>query len=323
MSGKTTPETKQRSDEMKESGGAAHGVTQTDFRCGRIAIVGRPNVGKSTLLNQLVGQKVSITASKPQTTRHRILGIQTRDNAQLLFVDTPGLQIGVKHALGRIMNRAIDAALVDVDVILMVCVASRWEQVDQELLDRLSGERVPILLAINQIDRLRRKAELLPYLAERSKSNHFAALIPISARSGDNLTLLEQELIARLPIAAAIFPEDAVTDRSMRFLAAELVREQLVRLLGDELPYQTSVEVERFEEAELFRIHILIWVERASQRAIIIGEHGARLKEIGTRARLAMEENFQRKIFLRLWVKVRSGWVDDERALWSLGYDQD
>ncbi|MFO8025651.1 GTPase Era [Thiohalophilus sp.] len=294
------------------------------FRCGYVALVGRPNVGKSTLMNHLIGQKLSITSRKPQTTRHRILGIKTTEQAQIIYVDTPGIHLQAKKAMNRFMNRTANAVLEDVQVIVFVVEALKWTDEDEMVLAALKNTRVPIILAVNKIDRLKQKDQLLPYLQELGQKHDFADVLPLSAKSGNNLPRLEQAIISYLEPSEAWYPEDQLTDRSSRFLAAEIVREKLMRNLGQELPYATTVEIEKFEELErLNRIHALIWVERENQKSIVIGEKGERLKKVGQQARLDMQKLFDKKVHLELWVKVKAGWSDDERALSSLGYRDD
>lgn len=293
-----------------------------EFHCGLVALVGRPNVGKSTLLNRILGQKVSITSRRPQTTRHRILGIKTEDQVQVVYVDTPGLHQGGKRAMNRYMNRAASDALQDVDVVVFVVEGTRWTDEDELVLDKVRHARCPVILAINKIDRIADKQTLLPHLQQLSTRMDFAHVIPLSAKGGSQVDELEQLVKALLPESTPFYPEDQITDRSLRFMAAELVREKLFRKLGKELPYGITVEIEQFKEEEgLYRIHALIWVERASQKAIVIGKQGALLREVGREAREDMERAFGQKVFLQTWVKVKEGWADDERALRSLGYD--
>ena len=292
-------------------------------RCGYVAIVGRPNVGKSTLLNCILGQKISITSRKPQTTRHRILGIKTTADAQAVYIDTPGLHRGVRHAINRVMNRAAAAAIADVDVVLFVTECLKWQEADEHVLGLLEAVRKPVILVLNKIDRLKDKEQLLPYIAQLRERRDFAAIVPICAARGTQTAALEDEVCRFLPEAQAFYPEEQVTDRSERFLAAELVREKLTRLLGDELPYAATVEIEQFKEEEgLTSIGAVIWVERDAQKAIVIGRQGHMLKQIGTQAREEMERLFQAKVYLQLWVKVKEKWSDDERALRSLGYGE-
>ncbi|HBA35997.1 MAG TPA: GTPase Era [Gammaproteobacteria bacterium] len=290
-------------------------------RCGYIAIVGRPNVGKSTLMNYLLGQKLSITAHKPQTTRHSILGIHTQDDVQCIFIDTPGIHMGGKRALNRVLNKTAQAAIQDADAIVMIVQASDWTDEDQLVFDRVKNLKTPVFLTVNKIDRLNEKQELLPYLANLPDSENIQEVIPISARKGQNVARLEALITEALPPGDHFFAEDQITDRSSRFLAAELVREQLTRFLSKELPYALSVEIEQFERSGgVDHISALIWVEKKSQKGIIIGKGGERLKEIGKRSRVSMEKLFGNKVYLQLWVKIKSGWADDERTLRSLGY---
>lgn len=292
-----------------------------EFRCGYVALVGRPNVGKSTLLNRLLGQKISITSRKPQTTRHRILGIKTEADAQIVYVDTPGLHAHTPRAMNRYLNRAAMDSLVDVDAVVFVVEAGRWLPDDDWVLDRLNSLKRPVILAVNKVDRVKDRETLLPFLAQVSERHAFNAIVPVSARAGDNLDRLERCLTALLPVNPPLFPEDQITDRSERFLAAELVREKLFRKLGEEVPYGLTVEIEKFkQEGELRRINALIWVDRPGHKAIVIGNQGELLKAVGSEARKDMEALFGGKVFLELWVKVKEGWADDERALRSLGY---
>jgi len=294
---------------------------QPVYRCGYVAIVGRPNVGKSTLMNRMLGQKISITSPKPQTTRHRILGIKTTPQYQAVFVDTPGLHLGGKKAVNRYMNRAVSTALSDVDLIVFVVDAKRWTDEDENVLARLEGIEIPVVLVVNKIDRVKDKNAILPLLAKLSEKREFDEVVPLTALRGENVPALEEVVAQRLPESSPFFPEEMVTDRTERFLAAELVREKLMRKLGEELPYALTVQIEQFvEEGDLFRIAAVIWVERASQKKIVIGKGGSVLKDIGRQAREEMERLFEAKVFLELWVKVKEGWSDDERSLRSLGY---
>ncbi|MDZ7663126.1 GTPase Era [Thiohalophilus sp.] len=299
-------------------------MTNDTSRCGYVALVGRPNVGKSTLMNHLLGQKLSITSRKPQTTRHRIIGIKTTEQAQIVYVDTPGIHQQAKKAMNRFMNRAASSAIDDVHVVVFVVEALKWTDEDEMVLSVLKGITAPVILAVNKVDRLKKKEELLPFLQTLHEKLNFSEVVPISAKSGTNLPQLETEIIRYLEISEPYYPEDQLTDRSSRFLAAEIVREKLMRNLGQELPYATTVEIEKFEELErLNRIHALIWVERDNQKSIVIGEKGERLKKVGQQARLDMQKLFDKKVHLELWVKVKAGWSDDERALSSLGYRDD
>lgn len=290
-------------------------------RCGYVAIVGRPNVGKSTLLNHILGQKLAITSRKPQTTRHNMLGIKTEGEVQAVYVDTPGLHKHNDKALNRYMNRSASTALKDVDVVVFVVDRTRWTDEDQMVLEKVQHVQCPILLAVNKADRLEDKSELLPHLEWLATQLPQAEVVPISALHGQNLDTLERLVAERLPQSEHFYPEDQITDRSSRFLAAELIREKIMRQLGAELPYQITVEIEEFkQEGRVLHIHGLILVERDGQKKIIIGDKGERIKRIGQDARKDMETMFDSKVMLNLWVKVKGGWSDDERALRSLGY---
>lgn len=296
----------------------------TESRCGYIAIVGRPNVGKSTLLNHILGQKISITSRKPQTTRHRVLGIKTEDSVQAIYVDTPGLHRGQKRAINRYMNRAATTSLRDVDVIAFVIEAGRWNDEDAWVLEQLNNQQCPIVLVINKVDKLEDKSQLLPFIADRNGEHHYAEVVPVSALRTDNLTELESVLHSHLPEGPHFFDEEQITDRSMRFLTAEIVREKITRQLGDELPYAMTVEIEEYkQEKGITHISAAIYVERDGQKKILIGRGGSRLKSIGRESRLDIEKLIDGKVMLNLWVKVKSGWSDDERALRSLGYDDE
>jgi GTP-binding protein Era len=298
-------------------------VTENKFYCGFVALVGRPNVGKSTILNRLVGQKISITSRRPQTTRHRIVGIKSGEQHQIIFVDTPGLHARQPRAMNRYLNRAAVDSLADVDVVIFVVDSTRWQADDEWVLEKLKHLTCPVIVAVNKIDRLGDKAALLPFLQELSGKREFAEIIPLSAKTGAQLQELEAAVLKRLPESPPFYDEDQVTDRSERFLAAELVREKLFRKLGEEIPYGLTVEIESFkQENKVLRIHALIWVEKASQKPIVIGNKGQLLKDVGRDARHDMQEAFGQKVFLHLWVKVKEGWADDERALQSLGYDK-
>lgn len=297
----------------------------TPHRAGTVAVLGRPNVGKSTLVNALVGAKVSIVSPKPQTTRHRLLGIATFQDGQIALVDTPGLhrdQSG--RAMNRYMNRAARGAVEDVDGAVLVVEAGRWTDEDSLAYKVLSDAGVPTVLVINKVDKLLEKGALLPFIAEVTKDRTFAAVHPISARKQDGLRPLVKSLLGVLPESPPLFAEDEITDRSERFLAAELVREQLMRKLGQEVPYSTTVEIEKFEEegGDKLRIAAVIWVERDGQKAIVIGQGGEMLKTIGSAARISMEKLFGRRVFLQTWVRVREGWSDDEAALRQFGYGE-
>jgi len=296
-----------------------------EFRSGYVAIIGRPNVGKSTLINRVLGQKLCITSRRPQTTRHRILGIKTDDDSQLIYVDTPGLHIDDKKAMNRYMNRAAASSIDDVDVILFVVDGMNWTDEDEKVLERLKvSAKAPVILVINKMDKLADKEVMLPHIKKLSAQFEYANVFPISARKGINLDGLEKQIKKLVPEGELIFPEDQITDRSSRFLAAELVREQLFRHLGQELPYSITVEIEQFDdEKDLYRIGAVIYVERDGQKAIVIGKKGDLLKSVGKDARIEMQSLFGHKVFLRLWVKVREGWGDNERMLKNLGYNDD
>jgi GTP-binding protein Era len=301
--------------------------TPQPFRAGHVAVIGRPNVGKSTLVNALVGAHVSIVSRRPQTTRHRLLGIATFPEGQLVLVDTPGIHREQKKAMNRMMNRAARGALDGVDAAMLVVVAGRWDEEDTLAYEALREAGVPVVLVVNQVDRIRNKPELLPYIRQVTEGRDFASVHPVSALKGIGLEDLVEDVLALLPEQPPLYGEDEITDRSQRFLAAELVREQLMRHLGAEVPYATTVEVESFVEEPsphggvLYRIGAVIWVEREGQKAIVIGKGGAMLREIGAKARQRMEQLFGAKVFLQTWVRVREGWSDDEAALRSLGYE--
>lgn len=299
-------------------------MSDTPFHSGFVAIVGRPNVGKSTLMNRILGQKISITSRKPQTTRHRILGIKTDEQSQAIYVDTPGLHLNAKKAMNRFMNKAVTSTFDDVNLILFVIEAGQWTDEDEHVLQRLKSVKVPVMLVVNKIDQLEEKGALLPLMQSLAVKMSFVEIVPLSAQNGSNVEELERTVVRYLPEAEAAFPADQITDRSERFLAAEIVREKLMRELGQELPYAVTVEIEQFKEEEgLLRISALIWVERDSQKRIVIGKKGEQLKEIGRQARIDMEKLFDNKVFLQLWVKVKEGWSDNERLLNSLGYREE
>jgi GTP-binding protein Era len=293
------------------------------YRCGYIAIVGRPNVGKSTLLNRILGQKISITSRKPQTTRHRILGINTTPSAQFIYIDTPGLHRGRGRLMNRIMNRAAAGALEEADVILFVSDCTGWTDEDDDVIELLKDRSAPVIMALNKLDKLGHRDLLLPQIAAAGGKYPFAEIVPISAATGLQVPELEQAIERHLPESPPLFPAEQITDRSERFLAAELIREKLMHYLGKEVPYSATVEIESFEEeAGLTRIGAIIWVEREAQKAIVIGKGGRMLKRIGREARLEMERMLGTKVFLQTWVKVRERWSDDERALRRFGYEE-
>lgn len=292
-------------------------------RCGYVAIIGRPNVGKSTLLNRLLGQKLAITSHKAQTTRHTILGVKTSTGGQILFVDTPGIHQRGRGALNRYLNRAARAVVADVDLVLFVVEALRFNDEDALALQAIVDAGTPTMLAVNKVDRVADKSQLLPYLARIAGLHPFLAVVPVSATRGEQVAALETAILDALPAGANLFPDDQLTDRSERFLAAELLREQLTQRYGEELPYRATVEIERFEEHDgRYRIRALIWVERESQKAIIIGHGGEALKAAATQARLEMQKLFDCPVHLDVWVKVKKSWSSDEAALASLGYGE-
>lgn len=290
-------------------------------RCGVVSIIGRPNVGKSTLMNHLVGQKISITSRKPQTTRHRIHGILTRDDYQIIFADTPGIHQDAQRALNKAMNQSALTALAGIDLICFMVDALKWTEADEHVLSLLKRAEVPVLLIINKVDSLEDKAALLPHIQRLTALHDYADVIPVSALGGHNLDALEAALVKRLPAGDFWYDEDQITDRSLRFIAAEMIREKVFRQLGQELPHQITVEVELWEDTPtVTRINAAILVERRGQKKILIGSGGDRIKKIGTEARQDIEALIDRKVMLELWVKIRSGWSDDTRALRSLGY---
>lgn len=293
----------------------------SEFRCGYIAIVGRPNVGKSTLMNALIGAKVSITSRKAQTTRHRITGIQTKDKAQFVYVDTPGFQTRHSNALNKTLNRTVSNTLTAADIILFIVEAGSYGQADRQVL-ALIPKNVPCILVINKADRIKDKAVLMPFAQQIAAEHDFAAVVPVSAKQRFQLNILESEIEKRLPLNAPMFDEDDITDRSEKFLAAEIVREKVFRFVGDELPYTSTVVIEKFEqEGNLRRIFAAVLVERDSHKAMLIGQKGARLKDISTQARLDMEKLFGGPVYLEIWVKVKSGWADNEAGLRAYGYE--
>lgn len=294
-------------------------------RCGYIAIIGRPNVGKSTLLNHILGMKLSITSRKPQTTRHQILGIKNSDNIQAVYVDTPGIHQRSGTAINKYMNRAATSVLSDVDLILYVVQAGQWTEEDQAIIEKLKHVKSPVVLVVNKIDKLPSKEQLLPIIQELSTKYSFTEILPVSALNGVNIDALEQKVAELLPENDPFYPDDQLTDRSMRFLASEIIREKLIRELGQELPYTSTVNIDKYDEdleKDIVRIHATIYVESNGQKSIIIGKKGARLKSIGTKAREDITRMIETKVYLNLWVKVREGWSNDERALRGLGYSE-
>lgn len=301
-------------------------MTETTQHCGFVAIVGRPNVGKSTLLNQLLGQKVSITSRKAQTTRHRIVGIDTQDNDQIIYIDTPGLHIEEKRAINRLMNRAASSSIGDVELVIFVVEGTHWTDDDEMVANKLKDCKSPVLLVINKIDNVTDKSQLLPHIQEISQKINFLDVVPISAEKGEGIDIIKDIVKKHLPVGEHHFPEDYITDRSQRFMASEIIREKLMRFLGDELPYSVTVEIEQFkvdERTGMYRINGLILVERDGQKKMVIGNKGEKIKKIGIEARKDMQSFFDTKVHLELWVKVKAGWADDERALRSLGYSDD
>ncbi|RME35772.1 MAG: GTPase Era [Gammaproteobacteria bacterium] len=291
-------------------------------RSGVVAIVGRPNVGKSTLLNHILGQKLSITSRRPQTTRQHLLGVLTRGRDQIVFVDTPGLQLRPGKRMNRAMNREVETVLPGVDLVLFVVEALRWTAADENVLRLLRECDLPVLLVVNKVDRVQERERLLPWIEERVREFGYREVIPLCARRKRDVEHLLEALIRYLPEGPHLYPEDHLTDRSERFLAAEIVREKLMRLLGEELPYSVGVSIESFhEQGKTLHIDAVIWVERPGQKPIIIGHQGRLLKKIGTQARRDMERLFGRKVMLHTWVKVREDWTEDERALKQLGFD--
>ncbi|MGE5625781.1 MAG: GTPase Era [Bacillota bacterium] len=298
-------------------------MSERGFRAGFVAVAGRPNVGKSTLVNALVGHKVSIVTPKPQTTRRRVLGVKTLADAQLIFVDTPGLHSGERRALNRSMNRVAMAAAGEADICLLVVEALKWEDEDTEALRRLEGLSCPLALAVNKIDKAQPREKLLPFLQEMESRHGFRFIVPVSASRRENLDELERLLKESLPESPLLFPADQVTDQDETLRASEFVREQLFLALREEVPYSVAVQIDELRlDGEMLRVTASIWVEREGQKAIVIGQGGALLKQVGRAARLEMEREFGRKVFLKLWVKLRENWVDDERALALLGFEE-
>ena len=291
------------------------------MKCGYVALIGRPNVGKSTLMNHILGQKISITSRKPQTTRHRILGINTTDVAQVIYMDTPGMHRDEKKALNRYLNRTADTTLLGVDVVVWLIDGLSVHQLDEIICKKLEQAGSPVIFAVKKIDKVKYKDAILAFFAEAQKRYPFEQMIPISALKRTNLDKLEQLIMALLPEGGLIYPEEQITDRPERFLAAEIVREKLTRRLGDELPYAITVEIERYEEQEkITKIYAVVWVERSTQKNIVIGKQGEMLKKIGSDARVDIEKLIDRKVYLQIWVKVKKGWSNSERSLQSLGF---
>jgi GTP-binding protein Era len=298
------------------------GIKDGKFRCGYVAIVGRPNVGKSTLMNRILGQKLSIVTAKPQTTRQRISGIKTTEKGQIVYIDTPGIHLAASRALNRYMNRIARASFHDVDLVLFLIEADRWTKQDEHVARALSGVNVPVYLVVNKIDRVPDKPQLLDFLHKEVKTDRFKQVFLLSALKGNGVEDLEEKVLRSLPFSRPFYDEELLTDRSERFLAAELIREQLMLRLHQELPYALTVEIEQFKrEKGLVRIGAIIWVEREGQKHIVIGKGGSVLKQVGTQARHALEELLGEKVFLQLWAKVSQDWSDNERALKQFGYD--
>ncbi len=294
------------------------------MNCGFVALIGRPNVGKSTLMNHLLKQKISITSRKPQTTRHRILGINTTETGQAIYMDTPGMHNSEKRALNRYLNRTAETTLLGVDVIVWLIDGLSWHEYDEVIFKKLEQAGLPVILAVNKVDKVKDKDAILAFFAEAQHRFPFEHLIPISALKGTNLNQLESLIMKMLPESDLIYPEDQITDRPERFLAAEIVREKLTRRLGDELPYALTVEIERYEEKpDITKIYAIIWVERLTQKNIVIGKQGEMLKKVGTDARFDIEKLIGKKVYLQLWVKVKKGWSDNERAMQSLGFNDE
>ena len=292
------------------------------FQSGFIAVVGRPNVGKSTLINELIGQKLSITSHKPQTTRHRIHAIDTQANYQMVFVDTPGIHIGKKKAINSYMNKTASSSISEVDMILWLVEALKWTKEDQRVMEHLTKIEVPIILCVNKIDNLNTKDEILPYLENLGEKFQANEVFPLSAFNKKHTNDLRKVILKYLPHQKALLESDYVTDRSQRFVVAEFIREKLIRNLSNELPYDLTVEIEKFDlDGQMYRIAARIFVEKPSQKSIVIGDKGKMLKQIGEESRISIEGFLERKVFLELWVKVRQGWSNDKRALASLGYD--
>ncbi|GMQ91384.1 MAG: GTPase Era [Gammaproteobacteria bacterium] len=295
-----------------------------DFHSGLVTLIGRPNVGKSTLLNRLVGQKVSIISPRPQTTRHRILGISNSEGAQVIYIDTPGIHSAKQKAINRYMNKAARASLEGVDCIVMLIAANGWHAEDELVLREIKKQNIPAILAINKIDKLHGRDSLLPLIDISISKQGFAEVIPLSAQFGENVDRLQQSILQYLPVQPALYPEEQFTDKSDRFLISELVREQVFLTIGQEIPYAVAVEIEKLEDTKkLLRIEAIIWVEKDGQKSIIIGKGGAQLKVIGSRARSEIERLYNKRVYLNVWVKVRKGWSGNEQHLRTLGYDLD
>lgn len=292
------------------------------MNCGFVALIGRPNVGKSTLMNHLLKQKISITSRKPQTTRHRIVGISTTEAGQAIYMDTPGMHNSETKALNRYLNRTADTTLLGVDVVIWLIDGLCWHEYDEIIFKKLKQAGLPVILAVNKVDKVKDKDQMLAFFGEAQQRFPFEHLVPISALKNTNLDLLESLVMKLLPVSDRIYPEDQITDRPERFLVAEIIREKLIRRLGAELPYELTVEIERYEEQPaITKIYAIIWVERLTQKNIVIGKEGEMLKKVGTDARHDIEKLISQKVYLQLWVKVKKGWSDSERALQSLGFN--
>ncbi len=297
-------------------------MQDSHHKCGFVAVVGRPNVGKSTLINAIVGRKISIVSPKPQTTRHRILAVHNEANCQTVFVDTPGLHLNAVKAMNRMMNRTAANALLDADVTLLVCEADRWTTEDDAVLTRVKESGKPAIALLNKIDQIKQKDDLLAHIAAMSERHMFQEILPMSAKTGDNLDRLLALLPGYLPESPPLFPADMISDRGDLFRAAELIREKLTLELRHELPYGLTVQIERFdEEAEGISMHAVIWVERDSQKGIVVGKGGSLLKKIGTQARIELKRHYRQPVHLEMWVKVRDNWADSDKDLAQLGYD--
>ena len=297
-------------------------MNDTPYRCGFVAVVGRPNVGKSTLINSLMGSKVSIVTAKPQTTRHRIIAVHTTDAAQILFVDTPGIHRSAGKAMNRLMNRTATSALADADLVLFVIEANRWTEEDDDVLQRIRNSGIPAVALLNKVDTVHPREAVLERLAEMAERHEFAEMIPISAKKGDNLDALLDRIPAFLPESPALFPEEMRTDRSREFHAAEIIREKLTLMLHQELPYGLTVQIEQYtQEDDRIVIGAIIWVERDSQKGIVVGKGGSRLKQVGTAARIDLKKQLGQSVHLELWVKVKENWADSDRDLHTLGFD--
>ena len=296
-------------------------MSNLSYKSGYVALIGAPNAGKSTLLNYLLGQKVSITSRKPQTTRHRILGIKSEESSQVVYVDTPGMHLGGKKALNKYLNRTADASMLGVDVIVWLKDDIKWDDIDDAILKKLKEAGTQVVLALNKVDKVSDKSKLLPFIERISEQYDFKSIIPISALTGKQLDEFEKLILDLLPEGTPLFPEEQITDKSERFMASEIIREKLTRRLGQELPHSLSISVEQFKvEEKIVRIYATVWVERKGQKNIVIGPKGSGLKDTGMKARIDLEEMLDSKVYLNLWVKVKKGWSENEREIASLGY---